>query len=109
MWALVGLVVISGMISGYSHYLLQRTGEGRRALQPPAPCRADAALCRSASSTRRRTGDLVSRVGSDTTLLRAVLTQGLVEAIGGALTFISKNNLNYMLIACYFIIAIICL
>jgi ABC-type multidrug transport system, ATPase and permease components len=36
----------------------------------------------------RRTGDLVSRVGSDTTLLRAVLTQGLVEAIGGALTFI---------------------
>src|SRR6185437_15685619 len=35
----------------------------------------------------RRTGDLVSRVGSDTTLLRAVLTQGLVEAIGGALTF----------------------
>jgi len=36
----------------------------------------------------RRTGDLVSRVGSDTTLLRAVLTQGLVEAIGGSLTFI---------------------
>ena len=36
----------------------------------------------------RRTGDLVSRVGSDTTLLRAVLTQGLVEAIGGGLTFI---------------------
>ena len=36
----------------------------------------------------RRTGDLVSRVGSDTTLLRAVLTQGLVEAIGGALTFV---------------------
>jgi ABC-type multidrug transport system fused ATPase/permease subunit len=35
----------------------------------------------------RRTGDLVSRVGSDTTLLRAVLTQGLVDAIGGALTF----------------------
>jgi ATP-binding cassette subfamily B protein len=36
----------------------------------------------------RRTGDLVSRVGSDTTLLRAVLTQGLVEAIGGTLTFV---------------------
>src|SRR5690606_30808695 len=36
----------------------------------------------------RRTGDLVSRVGADATLLRAVLTQGLVEAIGGALTFV---------------------
>jgi ATP-binding cassette subfamily B protein len=37
---------------------------------------------------QRRTGDLVSRVGSDTTLLRAVLTQGFVEAIGGTLTFV---------------------
>jgi hypothetical protein len=37
-----------------------------------------------AEEVLRRTGDLVSRVGSDTTLLRAVLTQGLVEAIGGA-------------------------
>ena len=27
-WALVGLVVVSGLISGYQHYLLQRTGEG---------------------------------------------------------------------------------
>jgi len=36
----------------------------------------------------RRTGDLVSRVGSDTTLLYAVITQGLVDAIGGALLFV---------------------
>ncbi len=35
----------------------------------------------------RRTGDLVSRMGSDTTLLRAVLTQGLVDAAGGVLIF----------------------
>jgi ATP-binding cassette subfamily B protein len=36
---------------------------------------------------RRRTGDLVSRVGSDSTLLKAVLTQGLVDALGGLLQF----------------------
>lgn len=30
----------------------------------------------------------MSRVGSDTTLLRTVLTQGLVEAVGGTLTFV---------------------
>ncbi len=86
-WALVGLVVISGLISGYQHYLLQRTGEGvvlssrkrlvARMLHLPI-----------SEFDARRTGDLVSRVGSDTTLLRAVLTQGLVEAIGGALTFV---------------------
>ncbi|MDR6612319.1 ABC transporter ATP-binding protein [Leifsonia sp. 1010] len=86
-WGLIALVVISGIISGYQHYLLQRTGEGvvlssRRKLV--------GRLLRLPISEfdTRRTGDLVSRVGSDTTLLRAVLTQGLVEAIGGALTFI---------------------
>ncbi|WP_439099035.1 ABC transporter ATP-binding protein [Cryobacterium aureum] len=84
---LIALVVISGLISGYQHYLLQRTGEGvvlssRRKLV--------GRLLRLPISEFdvRRTGDLVSRVGSDTTLLRAVLTQGLVEAIGGSLTFI---------------------
>jgi ATP-binding cassette, subfamily B, bacterial len=86
-WGLVALVVVSGLISGYQHYLLQRTGEGvvlssrrklvGRMLRLPI-----------SEFDTRRTGDLVSRVGSDTTLLRAVLTQGLVEAIGGALTFI---------------------
>lgn len=84
---LIALVVISGLISGYQHYLLQRTGEGvvlssRRKLV--------GRLLRLPISEfdARRTGDLVSRVGSDTTLLRAVLTQGLVEAIGGSLTFV---------------------
>jgi len=84
--ALIALVVISALISGYQHYLLQRTGEGvvlssRRRLVGRLlrlPIR---------EFDTRRTGDLVSRVGSDTTLLRAVLTQGLVEAIGGSLTF----------------------
>ncbi|WP_241976442.1 ABC transporter ATP-binding protein, partial [Cryobacterium algoricola] len=86
-WGLVALVVVSGLISGYQHYLLQRTGEGvvlssrrkliGRMLRLPI-----------SEFDTRRTGDLVSRVGSDTTLLRAVLTQGLVEAIGGSLTFL---------------------
>jgi ABC-type multidrug transport system fused ATPase/permease subunit len=86
-WVLIALVVASGLISGYQHYLLQRTGEGvvlssrrrlvQRLLRLPI-----------AEFDTRRTGDLVSRVGSDTTLLRAVLTQGLVEAIGGAVTFV---------------------
>lgn len=86
-WALVALVVISALISGYQHYLLQRMGEGvvlssrrrlvARLLHLPI-----------AQFDSRRTGDLVSRVGSDTTLLRAVLTQGLVEAIGGTVTFV---------------------
>jgi ABC-type multidrug transport system fused ATPase/permease subunit len=84
---LVGLVVISALLSGVQHYLLQRTGTSvvlsarrqlvRRMLRLPI-----------SEFDTRRTGDLVSRVGSDTTLLYAVLTQGLVDAIGGALIFL---------------------
>lgn len=86
-WLLVGLVVASGLISGYQHYLLQRTGEG---VVLSSRKRLVGRMLRLPISEydTRRTGDLVSRVGSDTTLLRAVLTQGLVEAIGGSLTFI---------------------
>ncbi|MDF1479087.1 ABC transporter ATP-binding protein [Leifsonia sp. H3M29-4] len=86
-WALVGLVVASAIISGFQHYLLQRTGTSvvlsarrqlvRRMLRLPI-----------SEFDTRRTGDLVSRVGSDTTLLYAVITQGLVDAIGGALVFV---------------------
>jgi ATP-binding cassette subfamily B protein len=36
----------------------------------------------------RRTGDLVSRVGTDTTLLYAVLTQGLADAVGSTILFV---------------------
>ncbi len=86
-WGLIALVVVSGVISGYQHYLLQRTGEG---VVLSSRKRLVAKLLRLpiAEFDTRRTGDLVSRVGSDTTMLRAVLTQGLVEAIGGTVTFV---------------------
>ena len=88
-WVLVGLVVTAAILSGFRHYLLQRTGEGvvlssRKALV------AKMLNLPVAEFDQRRTGDLVSRVGSDTTLLRAVLTQGLVEAVGGSLTFVGS-------------------
>lgn len=84
--ALVGLVVVSGLLNGFQHYLLQRTGE---AVVLSSRRRLVARMLHLPISEfdARRTGDLVSRVGSDTTLLRAVLTQGLVDAIGGSLTF----------------------
>lgn len=86
-WGLVALVIVSSVISGYQHYLLQRTGtavvfSSRRRLIARIlhlPIREFDA---------RRTGDLVSRVGTDTTLLYAVLTQGLADAVGNALIFV---------------------
>ncbi|WP_210480495.1 ABC transporter ATP-binding protein [Naasia sp. SYSU D00948] len=86
-WLLVVLVVLSGLLGGYQHYLLQRTGEG---VVLSSRKRLIARLLRLpiGEFDTRRVGDLVSRVGSDTTLLRAVLTQGVVESVGGTITFV---------------------
>jgi ABC-type multidrug transport system fused ATPase/permease subunit len=84
--AIVGLILTAALISGFQYYLLYKTGEGvvlstrkslvARLLRLPIP-----------EYDRRRIGDLVSRVGADSTLLKSVLTQGLVDALGGLLQF----------------------
>jgi len=87
LWLLVALLVLNGLVSGVQHYLLQRAGTSvvltarerlvRHVLKLPI-----------SEYDRRRTGDLVSRIGTDTTLLYAVLTQGLIDAVGGAVTLV---------------------
>ncbi|WEG07999.1 ABC transporter ATP-binding protein [Microbacterium horticulturae] len=86
-WMLVALVVVSSILSGYQHYLLQRTGT---AVVYSSRRRLIARILHLPISEfdARRTGDLVSRVGTDTTLLYAVLTQGLADAVGNALIFV---------------------
>jgi ABC-type multidrug transport system fused ATPase/permease subunit len=86
-WLLIGLVVAAALLNGVQHYLLQRTGTS---VVLSARRRLVGRLLRLpiAEFDQRRTGDLVSRVGSDTTLLYAVITQGLVDALGGAVVFV---------------------
>lgn len=84
---LVVVVIVGALLDGYQHYLLQRMGEGV-VLRSRRRLIAKILHLPISEFDRRRTGDLVSRVGSDTTLLRAVLTQGLVEAVGGSLLFV---------------------
>ena len=78
---LVLVLVASAVLSASQQYLFQRTAEGvvlttRRTL-------ADRLLrLPVAEYDRRRTGDLMSRVGADTTLLRATVTGGVVEIAG---------------------------
>ena len=83
------LLVATALITAFQQYLLQRMGTNivysvrrrliNRLLGLPI-----------SEFDTRRTGDLVSRVGSDTTLLYAVMTQGLVSSIGGALQFLGS-------------------
>lgn len=86
-WMIVALVVAASLIGGFQHYLLQRTGtavvySARRGLI------ARILHLPTSEFDARRTGDLVSRVGTDTTLLYAVLTQGLADSIGNVLLFL---------------------
>ncbi|MGY1718211.1 ABC transporter ATP-binding protein [Blastococcus sp. SYSU DS0552] len=78
---LVVVLVAASALSAVQQFVLQRTAEGfvlttrltlvDRLLRLPV-----------AEYDRRRTGDLMSRVGSDTTLLRATVTAGVVEVAG---------------------------
>ena len=79
---LAAALLVAAALSGVQRYVLQRTGEAlvldtrtalvRRLLRLPV-----------AELDRRRTGDLISRVGADTTLLRTVVTSGLVDLVSG--------------------------
>jgi ABC-type multidrug transport system fused ATPase/permease subunit len=79
--SLVLVLVAASVLGAFQAYLLQRTAEGvvlttRRTL-------ADRLLrLPVAEYDHRRTGDLMSRVGSDTTLLRATVTSGVVDIAG---------------------------
>jgi len=79
---LVGLLLAGAALRGFRDYLLQRTAEGvvlttRRRLA------RHLLVLPIVEYDHRRTGDLLSRVGADTTLLRAVVTSGLFEIVTG--------------------------
>lgn len=86
-WALVGLIVASGVLTGVQHYLLRRLGANvvlgarrdlvHRMLRLPVK-----------EYETRPVGDLVSRVGTDTTMLAVVISQGLVDLLGSVLVFV---------------------
>ncbi|MFC5831945.1 ABC transporter ATP-binding protein [Nonomuraea insulae] len=76
-------VLVGAVVSAGGSYLMERTGEGivlgaRRRL-------VDRMLrLRVADVDRLKPGDLLSRVTGDTTLLRAVLTNGVVDSVSAA-------------------------
>ena len=82
-WLLVGVLLVVAVLDGSRDYLLARTAEG---MVLTARQRLARHLLRLPirEYDQRRTGDLLSRVGADTTLLRAVVTSGLFETVTGA-------------------------
>ena len=83
------LLLATALLTAIQQYLLQRMGTNIVYSVRQVLVRRLLGLPISEFDTRR-TGDLVSRVGSDTTLLYAVMTQGLVSSVGGALQFLGS-------------------
>ncbi len=84
---LVVLILLSAGFSGFQYFLLAKTGEAV-VLNTRKQLISKLLRLPIYEYDQRRVGDMVSRAGSDSTLLRAVLTQGLVEAVGGAFLFL---------------------
>ncbi|MEU5220942.1 ABC transporter ATP-binding protein [Streptomyces sp. NPDC020807] len=86
--ALTVLVLLSTVAEAFGAYVLERTAESvvlaaRRSLI------GRLLRLRLSAVDRMQPGDLMSRVTSDTTLLRAVSTQAVVNAATGALTLLA--------------------
>lgn len=104
---LVVLFALDAVFSGFQGYLMSRTGEGvvfgvRRALV--------GRLLRLTvpEHDRRRTGDLLSRVGTDTTLLKAALAQSLTNIVVGVVVFMGAIVLMALIDPLLLAVALAC-
>lgn len=110
-WNLVVLLVLlffaDALLSGLQGYLLGRSGEGivfglRRSLV------GHLLRLPVGEHDRHRTGDLLSRVGTDTTLLRTALTDSITNLLGGVLMFVGTVALMMFISPLLFLVALSC-
>jgi len=85
---LIGVTVGQALFSGLQTYFLQSTAE-RVVLGVRRSLVARLLSLPVSVFDSRRVGDLMSRVGSDTTLLRTVVTSGLFDIISSTLMFVA--------------------
>jgi len=105
---LVALVLAGAVLDGLRGYLLQRTAEG---VVLTTRRRLAGHLLRLpiAEYDARRTGDLLSRVGADSTLLRAVITSGLFDVVSGAVMVVGATIAMLVVDPVLFAVAVVAL
>jgi ATP-binding cassette subfamily B protein/ATP-binding cassette subfamily C protein len=105
---LVLLLFVDAAASGLQSYLMSRTGEGivlgvrrtliSRILHTTVP-----------EHDRHRAGDLISRVGTDTTLLNTALARSSVDLVLGALTFVGAIILMATIDPLLLLVTLLCI
>jgi ATP-binding cassette subfamily B protein/ATP-binding cassette subfamily C protein len=105
---LVALLVAVALLYAARNYLLQRTAEG---LVLTTRRRLTSHLLRLpiVEYDQRRTGDLLSRAGADTTLLRAVVTSGLLELASGVVIVVGAAAMMIVLDPLMFAVTLLAL
>lgn len=82
-WGLVALLAVSSVVTMLQLYVMTVTAESA-VLTTRKQLAARMLRLPIRVYDQHRSGDLVTRLGSDTTLIRAAFTGGLIDAIGGA-------------------------
>ncbi|MGP4022087.1 ABC transporter ATP-binding protein [Actinomadura sp. 3N407] len=89
---LVGLMLIGAVLGGVRSYLLYRAG-ARIVLSTRRDLIDHMLRLPVAEFDRRRTGDLLSRAGTDTAMLQTAVTSGMVDLVGGAVITIGASGM----------------
>ena len=105
---LVVLLVCVALLQGLRNFLLQRTAEGL-VLSTRRTLAGHLLRLPIVEYDRRRTGDLLSRVGADTTLLRAVITSGLLELATGLVIIVGATVMMLAIDALMFVVTVMAL
>ncbi|HLU45090.1 MAG TPA: ABC transporter ATP-binding protein [Natronosporangium sp.] len=105
---LVGVLVGVAVLYGGRNFLLQRTAEGL-VLATRRKLAAHLLRLPITEYDQRRTGDLLSRIGADTTLLRAVITSGLLELVAGVVIVVGAAIMMIVIDAFMFVVTILAL
>lgn len=104
---LISLFAAEALLSGFQGYLLARTGENM-ILGLRQTLIARLLRLRVAEHDRHRSGDLMSRVGADATLLGVALTFSLADAAGGVLTLLGAVVLMALIDPFLLVVALVC-
>ncbi|MCU7934299.1 MAG: ABC transporter ATP-binding protein/permease [Candidatus Thiodiazotropha sp. (ex Dulcina madagascariensis)] len=102
---LIFLFIAEAAATGFQYYFLEKTGE-KIVFQLRVGLISQFLHLKMGVLNRLKSGDLLSRVGSDTTLLRSVFTSGLVQIVTGGITLLGAIVIMVLLDWILFLVVI---
>jgi ABC-type multidrug transport system fused ATPase/permease subunit len=105
---LVALVLVAALCNGIRDYLLRRVGESF-VLKVRQQLAAHVLRLPMVEYDHRRTGDLLSRIATDSSMVRVVVTSGLFDLATGGLLMVGAAVAAFVVDPVLFVVAVTCL